>query len=129
MSPRNAHPSPLPPNVTTFPQLIRWIADEYHDGAVWRIAPQIRVSVPLVNHWVHGVVRSPQTTNLIALADRYGLDFTEIVRLLPVRPISGGSDGIATRALAAARDTLPLIGRSLRALRRWACSGPRLALA
>jgi len=117
--------STLPATVHTFPQLIRWLADEYHDGAVWRIAKEIGVSVPLVNQWHHGVIKSPRTVNLTALADRYDLPFLDVVRLVSGRPpIAGGSAGIAAPALARARSVVSLI-------RRWwrEATGPRLAFA
>ena len=120
----------LPPHVRTFPGLIRWIADEYHDGAVWRIAPQIGVSVPLVNQWVHGIIKSPQTKNLIALPDRYGIDFADVIRAVRGHTISGGSAGNPTLAVAARPRVMSLIRHWLRRYGRAGfSSGTPLALA
>ena len=80
------------PKVRNFPELIRWIADHHHDGAVLPIAQKVDVSPALTNLWVKGQVKNPTIGNIQGLCSAYNLDFMFVVGLVNRRkPISGGS--------------------------------------
>lgn len=85
---------PIPPSVRDFPSLIRWLADEFHQGAVIQVAERARLSPANAHLWVHGRTRNPKIESLEALCAAYSLDFDDVralVRRSWVPPISGGS--------------------------------------
>ena len=89
---------PQTPKVKNLAELMHWIADEYHDGAVLPIADKIRVSPALVGLWSRGQTAEPKTTNLQRLAAAYDLDFIWLLGLVHGRkllPIRGGSAATA----------------------------------
>ena len=95
------------PKVASFPELIRWIADHHHDGAVLPIAGKVGVSPALVNLWVKGNTKEPRPSNLQALATAYDLDFLWLLGLVHgkrLAPISGGSGVLGTLCVAQVLD-------------------------
>jgi len=91
------------PKVKTFPQLIRWIADQYHDGAVLPIATRVGVSPALVGLWSRGQTAEPRVSNLQRLAEVYQLDFIWLLGLVHgkrLAPIAGGSGATAMPPVA-----------------------------
>lgn len=95
-------PRTLPPrSVRTFPQLIRWLADAYHDGVLFAISGKTGVSPALVNLWVKGHVGQPRLESIERLCDAYDLEFDYVRGLVRGRPIAGGAAAAATPPTAA----------------------------
>lgn len=91
-------PRTLPPrSVRTFPQLIRWLADEYHGGVVLAIAGKTGVSPGLVNFWVKGNVGEPKLGSIERLCEAYDLEFDYVRGLIRGRaiPPAAGASGAA----------------------------------
>ena len=62
------------PRVRSFPELIQWLANTYHNGAVYRVADGTGLSPATMDKWVKGRVRSYRFDSLAKFAARYKLD-------------------------------------------------------
>ena len=109
--------SPLPP-VASFPALVRWLADSYHEGVLFRVAHHLGRHPSLIDQWAKGLKRHPGIGSLQAISHGYGLPMAWLIQLVygtdvggtervtsvspqapptrprprKVTPISGGSD-------------------------------------
>ena len=109
------------PKVKTFPQLIRWLADEYHEGAVLPIANKVGVSPALVGLWSRGQTAEPRALNLQRLAEVYNLDFLWVLGLVHGKrllPIGGGSDHPAAPPVNPAVGMLDTLSAAMSLIRR-----------
>jgi hypothetical protein len=70
------------PNVEKFEELIRWLADTYHRGALYPIAKRCKINHALVDHWSKGLVAQPTLSTVLRLCNGYELDPIEVLSLL-----------------------------------------------
>lgn len=91
----------IPPSVKTIPDLITWLADEYHEGHPSRMHAKLGISIATSNFWARGAVL-PNLDNLERLCDVYSLPIDKVFELWRkssgkrrrrIATISGGSDG------------------------------------
>lgn len=71
------------PPAKDFGSLIRWLADTYHRGSLFRLAARVGVSGGLPWHWAGNIVKTPDLKILKRIAELYDLDFPWVVRLVP----------------------------------------------
>ena len=70
----------IPKRVQDIPDLIRWIADTFHDGIPSRMHERLGISIGTANFWARGAVL-PNLTNLQAMAEAYALSIDDLIRL------------------------------------------------
>lgn len=84
----------IPVTVTSFMELVEWLADEHHDGVYFKMAEALNVSPSVVYQWKRNMIHRPSEASIKKMALYYDLDEAAIILLTyrPARPISGGSD-------------------------------------
>ena len=70
----------IPPSVKTIPDLVEWLAQEYHEGTVSGISRKLGASIATANFWRRGVVL-PNLDYLERLAEAYHLPFDQVMEL------------------------------------------------
>lgn len=133
----------MPPEIQTFPELIRWIIDTHHHGVALDFARRMKLSSAAPLFWLTGT-NGPSRENIQKLCDVYGLDYWDVLGLvigkrpprsagsgsaaLPEQRATGTMDSVSPPPLLPRKrrrspharhnaDTLPLIGRLW--ARRW----------
>lgn len=76
----------LPAGVTSFPELVQWIADHHHHGIPFHIAHRLGTSPGTPYLWISGLVKIPERRSIEGLCKEYGLDFWEVWDLVQGRP-------------------------------------------
>lgn len=72
----------MKPPVRDFPGLIRWLAEQHHEGVVDRIADTVGISGALADKWVKGRVKMPTFATVDKLCSAYRLDFDYVRKLI-----------------------------------------------
>ena len=72
----------IPRQVRTIGELVRWIADTHHEGAVFPIAARARLSAAIIARWGHDAVKTPRLDSVIQLAEAYSLDSRDVLTLV-----------------------------------------------
>lgn len=69
-------------DVTSFRDLVRWIAAEYHSGKFYPIAGRVGVSAGLVDQWKRGAVKRPSIDSVTKLCRAYDLNASWVLSLV-----------------------------------------------
>ena len=69
----------IPKWVKNFQELIRWIADTWHDGKLLPIAKRLGISSSSPYFWRDGTTRAPETDTVMLIAESYGLDLKRVL--------------------------------------------------
>lgn len=74
--------APVLPELHGLSELTRWIADTYHEGVLLPIAEKLGVSSAVVYQWEKGQTRTGHPATLSRLAEAYGLDLGDVLRVV-----------------------------------------------
>lgn len=72
----------IPAHVRTIGALVHWIADTYHDGAVYPIAARTRLSPGILARWAGDSVKTPRLDSVVRFADAYQLNSQDVLTLV-----------------------------------------------
>lgn len=81
--------------VKDFPSLVRWLADKYHDGAIYPMGARTGLSPAILQRWADGNVKSPTLLAVVKFSDAYGLDYIEVLSIVAHKPRRTLRKGIA----------------------------------
>jgi hypothetical protein len=111
----------------TFPELVRWAADTYHNGVMYQLALRVGISPALADRWSKGLVQRPTMETALKFCRAYSLDPADVLTLCgvspevaaflrtsrrkKVHPIGGGSGDDGTPLVAWWEAIVPLIRR------------------
>lgn len=71
----------VPPDVTDFPSLIRWLAHQYHGGSYYPMAARLKCAPAAIYKWRDGMAR-PKLDTVAKFCEVYDLDITWLIRLV-----------------------------------------------
>ena len=73
-------------NFAGLPELVRWLAEKHHHGAIYPMAEKIGLSSATMDKWAKGTVKNPELESLKLMAEAYRLDFSDVIEVATRRP-------------------------------------------